>query len=128
MSKIFVYGSLRKGGGLHPALNSSECLGTFKTKPMYSLYSLGAFPALVADGLTSVVGELYEVTNDVLSTLDRIEGHPHFYIRTPITLENGLEAEVYLLPHVPYSQEFIESGDWITYHGVGSWGQDGLSS
>lgn len=118
MSRVFVYGSLRHGGALNGALSTAEFIGTTKTHPQYSLYSLGAFPALIAGGNTSVVGEVYEVTPRVLADLDRIEGHPHFYVRTPIELEDGTNAEVYLLPEEPRGCEVVASGDWIDYHGA----------
>ena len=43
---VFVYGSLRKGFGLSPVLNSSEFVSDVQTKPKYTMYSVGAFPAL----------------------------------------------------------------------------------
>lgn len=117
MSKVFVYGSLRKGGALNGALETSECVGAFKTKPEYSLYSLGAFPALVANGKTAVVGEVYDVSPFILSYLDRIEGHPDMYRRTPIELDDGTEVEVYLFNYEPMANDLVESGDWIAFHG-----------
>lgn len=115
MNKIFVYGSLRKHGGLHGAVKNTNYLGKFNTRPEYNLYSLGAFPALVKNGKTSIVGELYEVNEEVLRTLDMIEGHPDFYCRTPITLDNGESCEVYLLPNAPNGCPIVDSGDWIKF-------------
>lgn len=46
-----------------------------------------------------VSGELYEVTDEVKENLDRLEGHPHGYRRTPTVVEvNGeeVEAEMYI--------------------------------
>ena len=40
---------------------------------------------MVAGQLT-VTGEVYEAT---LAALDRREGHPRWYRRTPVTLEDG---------------------------------------
>lgn len=118
MSKVFVYGSLRRGGALNGILDGSEFVNISKTVPAYSLYSLGAFPALVAEGETAVVGEIYEVTPETRSYLDRVEGHPHMYVRTPITLDCGTEVEVYLFPYAPRANELVESGDWIKFHGA----------
>ncbi len=118
---MFVYGSLRQGGALNEVLSNSEFVSQVRTKPEYTLYSLGAFPALCTDGTTAVLGEVYEISKETRSHLDQIEGHPDMYVRTPIVLEDGTEAEVYLFPHrgmyhVMY-YDVIEDGDWIKFHG-----------
>jgi len=119
MSKIFVYGSLRQGGGLHECLATSKYLNTVRTKPEYKLYSLGAFPGLVAGGTTAVVGEVYDVTPEVLARLDRVEGHPNFYCRTTIILQDDTEVQAYLLPNnIHWSNNLIDSGDWIEFCGA----------
>ena len=113
--KIFVYGSLRQGGALSWYLAGSECLGEKETKKEHSLYSLGPFPAMTAEGDTAVIGEVYEVNKETLDMLDRAEGHPNFYVRTPIVLEDGTKVEAYLLPGIPRGCEKVESGDWLDY-------------
>lgn len=117
MSKVFVYGSLRQGGALNGVLSESEFVSQVRTKPEYTLYSLGAFPCICANGKTAVVGEVYEVSEATRYRLDQIEGHPHMYVRTPIVLEDGTEAEVYLFPYEPRANDVIEDGDWIKFHG-----------
>lgn len=114
---MFVYGSLRQGGALNGVLSKSEFLSQVRTKPEYTLYSLGAFPAICAKGETAVLGEVYEVSIETRDRLDQIEGHPHMYVRTPIVLEDGTEAEVYLFPYEPRSNDVVKDGDWIKFHG-----------
>lgn len=117
MSKIFVYGSLRRGGALNNVLQGSEFLFSCRTKPEYSLFSLGKFPALIHLGNTAVLGEVYEISDNVLQLLDSIEGHPYVYLRTPIYLENNLEIEGYLFSSwIPSYINLIKSGDWIEFH------------
>jgi hypothetical protein len=49
-----------------------------------------------------VVGEVYEVDKAVLGKLDELEGHPHFYRREEIEVEDASgdkqQAQCYLLP------------------------------
>jgi gamma-glutamylcyclotransferase (GGCT)/AIG2-like uncharacterized protein YtfP len=60
---------------------------------------------------------VYEVSKEKLDHLDRIEGHPYLYVRTPIVLEDNTEAEVYLFPQEPLNNEVVEGGDWIKFQG-----------
>jgi len=118
MSKVFVYGSLRKGGRLHGALVGCEFITTCRTKPEYSLRSLGAFPALCPGGDTAVLGEVYEVSELIKQRLDQIEGHPRLYVRTPIVVGDDIEVEAYLFHHNVKDEDLIASGDWIEYAGT----------
>lgn len=79
------------------------------------MHDLGAFPGIVP-GEAAIEGELYEVDAATLVRLDRLEGHPHFYRRTPIKLHDGSEVETYVLSlaHVS-SRPVIASGDWRSY-------------
>jgi gamma-glutamylaminecyclotransferase len=113
--KVFVYGSLRRFGALNFYLSDSQFLGDTKTGKEFTLFSLGPFPALVKTGDTAVIGELYEVSDATLAQLDRAEGHPDFYVRTRILLDDGSEVYAYLLPVVPTGCEVVQSGDWMEY-------------
>jgi gamma-glutamylcyclotransferase (GGCT)/AIG2-like uncharacterized protein YtfP len=63
-----------------------------------------------------VIGELYEVDDETLAALDRLEGHPSFYRRTAITLAPPRDAEpvwTYLLrPEQVEDRSRIELGSW----------------
>jgi gamma-glutamylcyclotransferase (GGCT)/AIG2-like uncharacterized protein YtfP len=115
MHKVFTYGTLRKGCSRNYVLKDSSFLGEATTAAKYSLYSLGSFPALTVDGKTSVLGELYEVSDEVLDLLDRIEGHPNFYTRSMVEISNGEEVYAYFLDGEFDNCSFIESGDWVSY-------------
>lgn len=101
---VFVYGTLKRGYRFHEALKDEEFLGEAVTKPLYRLYDLGAFPALVEsrDGV-EVKGEVYRVGDECLKRLDRIEGHPSFYSRKPVGLKDSPHdnAIAYFLPAPP---------------------------
>ena len=113
MTRVFVHGSLLSGERNHGWLDGAHFLRTALTRPEFTLHDLGSFPGLVAGGTTPVWGEVYEVGPQVLAGLDRLEGHPRFYRRTPITLADGMEVETYLLPPGHASQRpVIGSGNW----------------
>jgi len=100
MSAMFVYGTLLRGERWHSYLAGARFLGAVATAPAYSLYDMGAvdYPALVAQGATSVAGELYEVSAAIVAALDELEESPEYYYRAEILLADGRRAEGYLLP------------------------------
>src|SRR5262245_17467942 len=109
----FVYGTLMRGERNHRVIQDAEVLGLGRTEPRFTLYDLGAYPGAVLSGGKAIVGELYEVTDEILEQLDRLEGHPRFYRRRRIRLAGGLPADVYLLTeHQIAGRRVIESGDW----------------
>ncbi len=112
--KVFVYGTLRVGEANHYLLEHQDLVARARTEAAFELVNLGAFPAMIAGGTTRVVGEVYAIDPVTLAALDRLEGHPRFYQRTTIRLENGDEVLAYLLPPVQArGRTRIPSGDWI---------------
>lgn len=97
---IFVYGTLKRGCHNHRVIEG----GTFVSEDalpgarIYGYTPVGGVPFVVLDKAApgSVKGELYNVPHSVLLRLDRLEGHPHAYKRTPVTLASGQRAEVYV--------------------------------
>jgi gamma-glutamylcyclotransferase (GGCT)/AIG2-like uncharacterized protein YtfP len=113
ITRIFVYGTLLRGEANHHLLTGSEWVGPARTKPEYFLVDLGAYPAMVAGGQCAVWGEIYAVDVLILRRVDRLEGHPSFYIRTAIELEDGSQAETYVLSKDQiHGGKLIASGDW----------------
>lgn len=113
MHKVLVYGTLKKGFSNHRRLESSKLLNdnVFFTGTMASL---GAFPCCTQHGNTKIKGELYEVDDDTLRSLDSLESHPSFYERKVVHTSAG-PAWVYLIdePH-RYEQgaRIVKSGVW----------------
>ena len=52
------------------------------------------YPSLKKGGTSKIKGEVYEITEAALASLDEYEGSG--YNRTTIALENGIESYVYL--------------------------------
>jgi gamma-glutamylaminecyclotransferase len=113
MTRVFTYGTLLTGEPNHRVLRGSRCLGPARTPPRFTLVDLGAYPGMLAQGTSSVEGELFEVDAEVLAALDRLEGHPTFYTRGPIILVGWRRAETYFFPATRAAgRPIIDSGDW----------------
>lgn len=112
----FVYGSLMRNMGNHRVLARARFVRAAHTAASFTLHDLGAYPGMVGGGTTRIHGELYEVDNEVLAALDRLEGHPRFYRRQGITLSDGARASSYLLPAARFSSyPIVVGGDWRAY-------------
>lgn len=113
--RLFVYGTLKRGGCRHGPLAAQRCLGDARTTPTYALFHLGDYPGLVpcpADGST-VHGELYDVETALLDWLDAVEGAPDWFDLRPIDLD-GIPGPVfaYYYQGDPSRHPRIESGTW----------------
>ena len=97
MNKIFVYGTLKKGGRLHHRVSESKFICTTQTNESnFVMSGFGfSFPVVSIkpkDGL-AILGELYEVNDECLAVLDQIE---RGYTRRTVSLDSGDEAFIYL--------------------------------
>ena len=117
---VAVYGSLRRGMGNHQYyLSSSEYKGTFSTEPEYTLHSLSYYPGLKLDGNTSIVMEVYEVDEETLKNLNRLEGYrpgetSTFYDRIEINTPWG-RPFTYIYVNKLSKESIVESGDWCEF-------------
>ncbi len=99
MIRVFVYGSLLSHCYNHKYyLRNQKYLGAACLNG-YSLYSLGSYPGVVADGQGTVLGEVYEINEKVLARLDRLEENGRRYTRRPVMVQVGeetIDAVVYV--------------------------------
>lgn len=88
MIRIFTYGTLKRGQCRNHVVASHTFCGEATTKPNYRLYTQGSYPCLKkVEGLgESIPGEVWEIDEECLKKLDRIEGHPTLYKRETIEL------------------------------------------
>lgn len=104
MTRIFVYGTLKRNFSAHELINNgrSQFVAEATTDPRYHLHSIGemrAFPGMVeGDGEPGGVrGEVYEVDDITLGVLDRYECvQQGLFERKEIELEDGTTALAYL--------------------------------
>jgi gamma-glutamylaminecyclotransferase len=73
---VFVYGTLKRGGGNHRHLAGQKFVGEARTTPGFRLFDLGEYPGMVAhaDDRAGVSGEIWAVDADCLARLDVLEG------------------------------------------------------
>lgn len=118
---VAVYGSLLSGLHNHPHLGDSSLVGKTKV-PLGPMVSCGSYPAIIGTGVNMTPVEIYRVNDSIMRNLDMLEGHPHFYFRTPIQTEFG-RAWVYIWPEDRRGQPGwgaddlpqVENNDWRAY-------------
>lgn len=89
MTRVFVYGTLKRGCVNHHFLAGQKFLGAARTAPGYTLYALGDYPGMVRSDNAShdVAGEVWTVDTACLKKLDELEGvNEGLYERVPIKL------------------------------------------
>lgn len=106
MTRLFVYGTLKRHGSNHHYLAGQRFIGVSRTQPAFRLYDLNGYPGLVAaaaaEGGRSIEGEVWEVDGAALALLDEFEGLAEgLYERVPVPLlppfDTGrVEAYLYL--------------------------------
>jgi gamma-glutamylcyclotransferase (GGCT)/AIG2-like uncharacterized protein YtfP len=88
----------------HGVLADARFLGPAATQPEFDLVQIDYYPAMLPGGALRVYGELYEVNEDTLRALDRLEEVPDYYERKTITLADGSQAQSYLMPRTRAGQ------------------------
>lgn len=118
MHLVFVYGTLKKGYRNHTLLRGSKFLGEFQTATKLRLYTNGIYPMIVRDETGyPVSGELYEVDNDTLKNLHRLEGVPFLYDCAAVELEGfsdpqGRDVNAYIYQREVHRYVELEHGCW----------------
>jgi len=102
--KLFVYGTLKRGWGNHSLIKEADGKFLYKdfTKDKFCLSTVG-FPYMFrcASDCTYrgyVLGEVYLVPKTKIYLIDALEGHPEWYNREIIELQNGDKAWAYIMP------------------------------
>lgn len=113
---VFAYGTLRQGFMYHAYLSGTQFLGGARTENAYALYR-GEYPLVVRDECVSpIMGEVYEVSDGLLTMLDALEEHPRVYCReqVPVRLDSGRLVRAWVYFYVLKVQEtdrLIPGGD-----------------
>ena len=117
-----VYGTLKRGHGNYRHFlknNKSTYLGTTKTKPEFTLYSLGGFPGIKKGGDTAVEIEVFEIDSHLIEEgIDNLEGYTkesnpenNFYNKEVIDTKFG-KAFIYIYNYSIDNNRKIENGIW----------------
>ena len=116
---VFIYGTLRRDcpGSLSIRFPNSKFVAEAKVRG--GLYDLGPYPGLRLDESNSlVIGEVYEVDDDLLNELDEFEASSN-YLRKQVEISLG-EQRTNCWTYEPDAEfyrfeKLITSGDWIEY-------------
>lgn len=108
--RLFVYGTLKHGFRNHHFLKDATQLEDYSLEGA-DLLHLGGFPGLVW-GTRTVHGEMYEITEDMLPALDRLEGVPYLYVREWVYEHRDFDFLIYLFNQATGKEKIIESGRW----------------
>ena len=113
MTKVFVYGTLKKGKPNNYLLQSSELLGESIVKGQLYYYGMeGSFPVAVLEEDGEIKGEVWLVDDKTLTNLDLLEGYPDWYSKSKINTEHG---EAYIYHQYNNDKRFfhkVVNGDW----------------
>jgi gamma-glutamylcyclotransferase (GGCT)/AIG2-like uncharacterized protein YtfP len=123
---LFVYGTLRKGFGLHSVLRRLGARYLGKGSIRGSLYDLGEYPGAVTSSCLRkrIGGEIYHLSDPdrQLKKLDEVEEfrpeapENSLFVRrrSTVRLANGkrLQAWVYFLPQRPPGARLIQDGNY----------------
>jgi gamma-glutamylaminecyclotransferase len=90
---LFVYGTLKRGGSKSRLMGNSKYVGSASVAPGKTLFTNGNYPMMVesAEG-NGVDGEIFEVDERTLASLDRFEGHPNLFKRSQVDI-NALDGQ-----------------------------------
>lgn len=113
VEKIFVYGTLRKGGTAHHLMNGCKLLEEKTTIAGFKLYDAVEYPFAVhtADPEDVVTGDMFAIKEDLFLSLDAYEGEEYQREILP-----GFDFYIYILTNnkTPLLPE-VSGGDWLIY-------------
>lgn len=100
--KLLTYGTLQRGHGNNRLLEKATYLGDAVVSGFRLCYShgRGSFPyAIPSIATEKVKGEVWDLGEDQgsLNRIDSLEGHPNWYLRTPVKTEDGQDVELYVM-------------------------------
>lgn len=124
--RFFICGSALTGQPDNPNLGGAKLLGPARTAAKYRLHSVkdGWHPGIyrVDEGGVSILGELYELTNEQHAQL--MAGEPPDMYQVTIEMEDGSFAEAMLYPQAMIEEhgypDISHHGGWAAYKAAGS--------
>lgn len=105
---LFVYGTLKQNYDANYHLRTSLFVGKAVTASKYLLCKdkNHSYPYLLNIPVEQITGELYEVDENTLNSIDKYEDHPHLFKRELIALQDGDTAWCYFYPAITQISEF----------------------
>lgn len=74
MTRVFVYGTLKRGGDNHGWIEKQQFIAEARAKPVYRMFDLGGYPGMIRakEGI-AIEGEVWDVDDAGLAQLDVLE-------------------------------------------------------
>lgn len=87
---LFVYGTLKRGFTNNSLLDGQEFIRQATTLPFYRLHDSGPYPCLVkvSQNGNAIQGELWKVNDELIPTLDALEGSPELFARQEVAIRD----------------------------------------
>jgi gamma-glutamylcyclotransferase (GGCT)/AIG2-like uncharacterized protein YtfP len=136
---VFVYGTLRENKANSGLLSTSIHIGSGRTKDQYVMYSRSIPFVSKSQKVSSIVGDVYEVTSNTLVSLDHLESYnpsspaSSWYSRSLIDVEVASEtvtafcyfnekeqAPIVLSGDFKHAESVREQADDVWYFAYGS--------
>ncbi|MEM8965584.1 MAG: gamma-glutamylcyclotransferase family protein [Bacteroidota bacterium] len=113
---IFVYGTLRRGGMYAHYLSDSELVAEKYRLSGYALYDYQQwYPYMIAQAGSSVVGDVYRVSEAALPALHELEGVGEQLYRFVYLAEYQFYTYLKFDENVK-DLAYVEGGDWLAYY------------
>ena len=119
--RVFVYGTLRKGGSNDFRMAECRFLGPGMVRGQ--IYRIDWYPGLVPGDVGDVAGEIYEVESGAMRALDEFEGLPegkmegggYRRVKAMVYPESGEPLEAWIWQWIGGIEGCtrLESGDWL---------------
>lgn len=127
-TSVFVYGTLKDGKGNAVLLRGADFVGRGMTIKPYTMFDTGGFPVVFQEQPNAnVQGEVYDVSDEILARLDRLEGHPDFFERREIEVDIGDTGVyhtcwMYFGQHETWEQRIPSLSLVVPHNGAYDWG------
>jgi gamma-glutamylaminecyclotransferase len=116
--RVFVYGTLKRGGSNHAYMAGQMFCGEARTAAGFCLIHLGNYPGLIAspEDREGVMGEVWLVDGDCLTRLDELEGvNEGLYRREHVPLQapfESVEVDTYIYAGSSLGRTVVAGGNW----------------
>jgi gamma-glutamylcyclotransferase (GGCT)/AIG2-like uncharacterized protein YtfP len=117
MHYLFAHGTLRQGGRNNGLISGASLVGRASTVEDYALFIIKDKPVLTKRPVMKIKGEVYSVTEEMLTLVDRFQGHPLINKRelAPVKLDEGGSIEAWIYFHIQplRASVLVDSGEYI---------------
>jgi len=117
MHCLFVHGSLRRGCRDNGLISAGTFLNRAETAKHSALCPVNEKPPVVKRPVSVIKGEVYSVTDEMLTVVKRIMGQKRINQRelVPVRFEDGQTVDAWLYFYIQplHSYTLIESGEYV---------------